>query len=260
MAQWVKNLVLSLLCLGSLLWCGFDPWPGKFCMPKAWPRKTHKKRSNIIRGKHSIIYSYGSILGINDWALGEVRSSSGYVTPGQPRHSSAGQIGQDTVSGGPWWLLGQAPSAWGSSDTSLSASLALVLKALDWPIRPHPCGQEQVGSPTKSQETDSFSLLVSILASAYSACYPNDHIFESCWWIKMGESWEARLVVNSVTQVSVFQVGWRAEVWPQTFSGPKARLPGFSPWPCHVLSEHGHILKPSACQLVHLENGKWWWW
>ena len=33
MAQWVKDPVLSLL------WHGFDPWPGNFCMPWAWPKK-----------------------------------------------------------------------------------------------------------------------------------------------------------------------------------------------------------------------------
>lgn len=27
MAQQVKNLALSLLWLGLLLWCGFHPWP-----------------------------------------------------------------------------------------------------------------------------------------------------------------------------------------------------------------------------------------
>ena len=32
MAQWVKDLVLSLPWLMSLLWCGFDPWPRNFCM------------------------------------------------------------------------------------------------------------------------------------------------------------------------------------------------------------------------------------
>ena len=31
-AQWVKDLALSLLWLGPLLWCGFDPWPRKFYM------------------------------------------------------------------------------------------------------------------------------------------------------------------------------------------------------------------------------------
>ena len=29
----VKDPVLSLQRLGSLLWCGFDPWPWNFHMP-----------------------------------------------------------------------------------------------------------------------------------------------------------------------------------------------------------------------------------
>ena len=33
MAQQVKDLVLSLLWFGSLLWCVFDPWPKKFHLP-----------------------------------------------------------------------------------------------------------------------------------------------------------------------------------------------------------------------------------
>ena len=33
------------------------------------------------------------------------------------------------------------------------------------------------------------------------------------------------------------------------------RLPGFEPWPCHIPSELGHILKPAASQFVHLEIG-----
>ena len=36
MDQQVKDLVVSLLWLGSLLWCGLDPWPGNFHMPWAW--------------------------------------------------------------------------------------------------------------------------------------------------------------------------------------------------------------------------------
>ena len=32
MAQWVKDLVLSLLWLGLQLLHMFDPWPGSFCM------------------------------------------------------------------------------------------------------------------------------------------------------------------------------------------------------------------------------------
>ena len=34
----LKEPTLSLLRLGSLLWCGFDPWPGNFCMHWAWPK------------------------------------------------------------------------------------------------------------------------------------------------------------------------------------------------------------------------------
>ena len=38
-AQQVKDLALSVQWPGSLLWCGFDPWPRNFCMPWAWPHK-----------------------------------------------------------------------------------------------------------------------------------------------------------------------------------------------------------------------------
>ena len=37
-AQWVKELALSLL------WCGFDLWPRNFCMPQAWPKEKRKKK------------------------------------------------------------------------------------------------------------------------------------------------------------------------------------------------------------------------
>ena len=43
MAQWVQDLASSLLQLGSLLWRGFDPWPGNFHMPQAWPKKKRIK-------------------------------------------------------------------------------------------------------------------------------------------------------------------------------------------------------------------------
>ena len=36
--QWVKDLVLSLLWLRSLLWHGFDPWPRNFCLLRAQPK------------------------------------------------------------------------------------------------------------------------------------------------------------------------------------------------------------------------------
>ena len=45
MVQQVKDLVLSLQQLGSLLWHKLDSWPRNFHMPWAWPKKTlHKSR------------------------------------------------------------------------------------------------------------------------------------------------------------------------------------------------------------------------
>ena len=38
MPQQVKDPVLPLQQLGSLLWCGFDPWPRNFCMPWLQPK------------------------------------------------------------------------------------------------------------------------------------------------------------------------------------------------------------------------------
>ena len=38
-AQKVKDLVVSLQQLRSLLWYGFNPWPGNFHMPQVWPKK-----------------------------------------------------------------------------------------------------------------------------------------------------------------------------------------------------------------------------
>ena len=43
MVQWVKNLVLSLQQLGSLLWHGFHPWPRNFHIPQAQPKKKRAK-------------------------------------------------------------------------------------------------------------------------------------------------------------------------------------------------------------------------
>ena len=34
--------VLSLLCLRSLLWCRFDPWPRNLSMPQVQPKKKKK--------------------------------------------------------------------------------------------------------------------------------------------------------------------------------------------------------------------------
>ena len=42
--QWVKDPVLSLWQLGSLLWLGFDPWLGDFCALQAQPEKKKKDK------------------------------------------------------------------------------------------------------------------------------------------------------------------------------------------------------------------------
>ena len=50
MAQWVKDPALSLLWLGLLLWRGFDPWPGNFCMA----RGGQKQKTNRKQGREMI--------------------------------------------------------------------------------------------------------------------------------------------------------------------------------------------------------------
>ena len=43
MAQGVKDLALSLLCLRSSLWHRSDPWPGNFCMTVAKKKKERER-------------------------------------------------------------------------------------------------------------------------------------------------------------------------------------------------------------------------
>ena len=53
MVQQVKDLAFTLLWLGPLLWQGFDPWPGNFCM--SWlgrPKKKKKKKELNFRHLH----------------------------------------------------------------------------------------------------------------------------------------------------------------------------------------------------------------
>ena len=45
-AQWVKDLALSLLWLESLLWRRFWSWPRNFHMLRAQPKKKKKKKKN----------------------------------------------------------------------------------------------------------------------------------------------------------------------------------------------------------------------
>ena len=43
----VEGPALSLLWLGPVLWCEFEPWPGKFHMPWGQPKKRKKKRKAV---------------------------------------------------------------------------------------------------------------------------------------------------------------------------------------------------------------------
>ena len=49
-AQKVKDLVLSLQWLRSLLWHGFNPWPRSFCMPQE--RSEEEEAKNRTRKVH----------------------------------------------------------------------------------------------------------------------------------------------------------------------------------------------------------------
>ena len=50
----VKDPVLSLWWLGSLMRCGFDSWPGNFCILYVQQKKKKKKlRSKYTQGMHA---------------------------------------------------------------------------------------------------------------------------------------------------------------------------------------------------------------
>ena len=46
MAQWIKDLALSLLWLGMLLWLRFCSMPSNFLMPQVQPKKKRKEGTN----------------------------------------------------------------------------------------------------------------------------------------------------------------------------------------------------------------------
>lgn len=47
-AQWIKDLTLSLWWLGSLLRHRFSPWPGKFHRPWVQPKKSHFRSVSYV--------------------------------------------------------------------------------------------------------------------------------------------------------------------------------------------------------------------
>ena len=48
MAQWVKDVVVLLQQLRSLLWHGFNPWPGNYHM--LWAQSKKKKSHTSSKG------------------------------------------------------------------------------------------------------------------------------------------------------------------------------------------------------------------
>ena len=70
MAQWVKQLVLSLLWLRPLLWRGFDPWPWNFHLLQMRPKEKKKKgiwyaTSYIRKRGYKYIHTYMLIYFLN---------------------------------------------------------------------------------------------------------------------------------------------------------------------------------------------------
>ena len=48
MAQWIKDLAVSLQWLGLLLWHGFDPCPRNFHVPRTYPNNKKKTFKNKL--------------------------------------------------------------------------------------------------------------------------------------------------------------------------------------------------------------------
>ena len=59
MAQWVKDLALSLLWLGSRLWGRFGLWPRNFHMPWVWPKKRKKKKEKKREKNKKKLFFFG---------------------------------------------------------------------------------------------------------------------------------------------------------------------------------------------------------
>ena len=70
-AQWVKDLVLSLLWLCSMLWCGFNPWPGNVTMPPEWQKKKKKDlpNANVVFKNSFFSGIFKKFLYLNIWSI-----------------------------------------------------------------------------------------------------------------------------------------------------------------------------------------------
>ena len=141
----------------------------------------------------------GSLLGIS-----EVRGNSGSVSPDQPRPLSGWAERPGCCAQGRW-LAHRPPPLWAGAA---------------WLSHQIPEGRQF------------------FLSCQYSSlCLP---LPVAQMTTSLGATGEERQkkhrkqgwCVDSITQVSMLQHGWRAAVWPRTFSGPGAGLPGFCLFVC----------------------------
>ena len=65
MAQWVKDLVLSLQQLRVLLWYGFIPWPGNMHLPCVQPKKKEKVKKKKMQQNNDLILRMVALLSIS---------------------------------------------------------------------------------------------------------------------------------------------------------------------------------------------------
>lgn len=56
--QWVKDLVVSPLWFGSLLWCGFASRPQSFCLPQAQLKQKGKRYGGLLAMKTIPLWSH----------------------------------------------------------------------------------------------------------------------------------------------------------------------------------------------------------
>ena len=64
--QWIKDPALYLQWSGLLLWHGFDPRPGNFHMPQAWPKEEKKIYKQYILEKREPSYTIdGNVIWYN---------------------------------------------------------------------------------------------------------------------------------------------------------------------------------------------------
>ena len=93
----VEDSALSLQWLGLLLWHGFKPWPGNFCMPRMQPEGKKREKKNKNKSHRASCYPPCSEMAA--WALTKAESSihlaliwAGF--PGESTQSKARRAGR----------------------------------------------------------------------------------------------------------------------------------------------------------------------